>query len=559
MRLLAFLIIVPTLLGSCKSRRSAETEPEVRNTISALTEDTESDGLPELYDEAPSSPARSSDYRGKAARAEAMMMREESYGSAEAASFSPGPRQAAGQLTAGEIHDFSKWALWEDLTEDELSQYRSVWQMTPQHRFAVQLLNQQDRPLVDARVQLLDEQEAVLWEARTDNLGQAELWAGLFDEIEISRLHLRVQYRGAHFTRQRLTAFQSDEARGVNLYRLPIDCAPPQAVEIAMVVDATGSMSDEIEYLQAELTDVIRRIQDSLPGQPIRLGSVFYRDQDDTYLTRSAPLSGDLGVIAGFLAEQRADGGGDYPEAVEAGLRSALQGLAWSDQAAARLLFLVLDAPPHQDDSVLTELHQLTQLAAEKGIRIIPVTASGIDKSTEYLMRSLALATNGTYTFLTNHSGIGGDHIEPSTDSYEVELLNDLLTRLVVQFARVEGCEPDPKVSQVPADTVRQQLPVDSTVLLASNDSSVTEPLPLPVDWRFFPNPTDGPLDIEVRAPALSLFLADANGKLLRRFGGGESKLTQWQLDLSDFPVGLYLLRVELADGRWLTGRVMRR
>lgn len=72
--------------------------------------------------------------------------------------------------------------------------------------------------------------------------------------------------------------------------------------------------------------------------------------------------------------------------------------------------------------------------AAEKGIRIVPVAASGVDKSCEYLLRSMALKTGGTYTFLTNDSGIGYDHIEPTIGSYDVEKLNDMMVRIVGEY-----------------------------------------------------------------------------------------------------------------------------
>jgi len=60
----------------------------------------------------------------------------------------------------------------------------------------------------------------------------------------------------------------------------------------------------------------------------------------------------------------------------------------------------------------------------------------------EYLMRSIALATNGTYAFLTDHSGIGNKHTAPSTDKYKVETLNELLLRLISQFLDMPACDP---------------------------------------------------------------------------------------------------------------------
>ena len=69
--------------------------------------------------------------------------------------------------------------------------------------------------------------------------------------------------------------------------------------------------------------------------------------------------------------------------------------------------------------------------AAERGVRIVPLAASGVDKELEFLLRFTAIATGGTYTFLTNDSGIGGNHVEPTIGEYQVEILNDLLVRVI--------------------------------------------------------------------------------------------------------------------------------
>ncbi|MGB1699426.1 MAG: hypothetical protein ACPHRO_05700, partial [Nannocystaceae bacterium] len=58
---------------------------------------------------------------------------------------------------------------------------------------------------------------------------------------------------------------------------------------------------------------------------------------------------------------------------------------------------------------------------------------SGVDKSTEFLMRMADVATGGTYIFLTDDSGIGNSHIEPTIGEYQVEPLNELLIRVIKQ------------------------------------------------------------------------------------------------------------------------------
>ena len=87
----------------------------------------------------------------------------------------------------------------------------------------------------------------------------------------------------------------------------------------------------------------------------------------------------------------------------------------------------------------------LIRNAAVKGIRIVPVACSGTDKATEFIMRSMALATNGTYLFLTDDSGIGNGHIKPTTDEFKVELLNDLIQRIIEQMCFVNTCDAPTK------------------------------------------------------------------------------------------------------------------
>ena len=330
---------------------------------------------------------------------------------------------AAGQLTAGELHDFSKWELWQDIAESDLEVYQKNWKVHPKDRYAVQLVGEKGKPLVNVRVLLKDGSQTV-WESYTDNTGKAELWANLFAEKQAGNtLSIHAEVGGRYYPFKGVTTFH----QGINMLKVPTYCDLNDAVDIAFMVDATGSMGDEIQYLQAELADVIDKVRDTLPGLSLRTGSIFYRDKGEEYLTRTSPLQADLKPTLDFIKKQSAGGGGDYPEAVEEGLERALKELDWNPKARARLLFMVLDAPPHQDDSTVIKMNKLTRLAAAKGIRIIPVVASGINKSAEYLFRSIALATNGTYVFLTDDSGIGNPHIKPTTDDWEVEKLNDLM------------------------------------------------------------------------------------------------------------------------------------
>jgi hypothetical protein len=176
----------------------------------------------------------------------------------------------------------------------------------------------------------------------------------------------------------------------------------------------------------------LQRADNQITGS-MRYSSVFYRDFGDDYVTKATPFTTNKNDITGFVQQQSAGGGGDFPEAVEEALKTAMQ-QSWSSTAKAKILFLILDAPVHDDAAKIGVLKSQIQIAASKGIMVIPVSASGIDKATEFLCRFMALATNSTYTFLTNHSGIGGNHITPTIGSYNVEYLNNLMVRLITKY-----------------------------------------------------------------------------------------------------------------------------
>jgi hypothetical protein len=291
--------------------------------------------------------------------------------------------------------------------------------------------DQNNNPLVDCEVWLRNKNGDAIWKARTDNEGKAELWLNLNGQNEVDPT-VAVSYGG-----QRVVVVDPVQiGQGVNEVTIHSEGSVKKNTDILFVVDATGSMGDEIEYLKSELLDVLQRVKEDNSAIDLRAGAVFYRDEGDEFITRVSPFSSSLFETIQFIGAQHADGGGDYEEAVHTALNTAVTQLSWSEDARARLLFLVLDAPAHHTDAIVDDLNATIKLASEKGIKIIPVSASGVYKDAEFLFRFFAVATNGTYVFITNNSGIGGEHIEATVGDYEVELLNDLMVRVITQYTK---------------------------------------------------------------------------------------------------------------------------
>lgn len=335
-----------------------------------------------------------------------------------------------GQITAGEWSDLANWNFWNNLPQkEEFAKMHEYWSYNLKTRISVQLKDKSSNKLINIPIQLLNSSDKVLWESMSDNDGKAELWASLTSNKTVEAKGLKLRIGSEVF--ENVIPF----SEGVNQLTLNIsEPSQPKKIDVAFMVDATGSMGDEMEYLKVELVDIINQVKGKNASAIINTGAVFYRDEGDDYVTRKSDFSTDLKRTVDFIKNQRADGGGDYPEAVHTALNVTLKDLQWSSNATSRIAFLVLDAPPHYEPQIVSDIHKSVVLASLKGIKLIPVTASGIDKNTEFLMRYMAIATNGTYVFITNHSGIGNNHIEPSIGEYEIEYLNQLIVRLINKY-----------------------------------------------------------------------------------------------------------------------------
>lgn len=336
---------------------------------------------------------------------------------------------AAGLLTGGEWNDNENWDFWQGLYESanysvDWEEYKTTWRTGADFRLEVTVKDSAGSLVSGARVST----DQPKYSAVTDNEGKAYLF---YSEDQIINGPSEITVSFGDYTQTGELIISGDD-----VFEITLDCEvqpPEKTLDFMIMCDTTGSMWDELDYLKAELEDVVTRIKQENANIPTRLSVNFYRDEGDEYVVREFPFTTDLDAAVNAIAQQSADGGGDTPEAVHTALNSAINNHDW-DENSVKIMFLVLDAPPHNDIQIIDETIKLVNAAAEKGIRIIPVASSGIDKSCEYLLRSMAFMTGGTYAFLTNDSGIGGYHIEPTIGSYDVEKLNDMMVRIVGEY-----------------------------------------------------------------------------------------------------------------------------
>jgi len=209
----------------------------------------------------------------------------------------------------------------------------------------------------------------------------------------------------------------------------------------------------------------------------------------------------------------------------------AIEKQDWSEEAVARIVFLVLDASPHKREENLKSLEKTILQAAAKGIKIIPITASGIRKDTEYLMKFMATATNSTYVFITDDSGIGNPHLKPTASKYDIELLNDLMFRLIKKYTDRTKCNERQNDSMTFQNNNSNQT---STVTFSSDDKLMSK-------VKYFPNPAISNITIQLQDDFSSVTIVSSNGQEVLRLENLQAG--EREVDVSNLSEGFYLIR----------------
>ena len=340
----------------------------------------------------------------------------------------------SGQLTASVVFDNDHYAFWKSLIskgQDETGlfyDYNSVYPFDTSYRFELHTGVAGLKVIMDGK-----------YSGVTNATGRVYLFP------KKAESHTIDIYNGKNKVDSLTFDGNPEEITMTDIFFTMNGTSPIQLkekIQIAFVIDTTGSMGDEINYLKSELKSVINRVKGDLENIEIEIALVFYRDYGDDYVTLVKDFTNDIDLQQEALKKQYADGGGDWEEAVQVAFKDTNK-LSWDDEAKTKLVVFVADAPCHREDAqtVVDETNKF----AEKGIRVITVASSGIDKGTEFLFRSICLVTNGAYGYLTNDSGIGGYHVEATTEEKPVvEYLNAMLVRLIEGFHTGEFADAVP-------------------------------------------------------------------------------------------------------------------
>ncbi len=348
-------------------------------------------------------------------------------------------RYRPGTLTAGSFDDHARYREYREYLSAAMQRdpNESLPRLAMGERIVVRVINAKNEPVNDVVVQLHDpqKQQPVGSWRRTASDGRVTFLSTVDHFPTDGELVAQVVWTGPYAKGEVQTPPPQPSAK---IERTAIETtlllpdAPrnlPQQLDLSLVIDTTGSMSDELEYLKAEIDAIAATVHQRFPNVDQRYSLVVYRDEGDEYVARKFDFTGSLSEFQSSLSAQQAGGGGDYPEAMHVALEQA-ESLAWRKDNTARVLFLLADAPPHRQFA--GEALRAVQLLRAKGVTIFPVAASGVQDEAEFVLRGTAFLTRGRYLFLTDHSGVGNPHARPNVPDFEVERLDQLMTRMIV-------------------------------------------------------------------------------------------------------------------------------
>ncbi len=332
----------------------------------------------------------------------------------------------AGLLTAAEWNDHCHWRDFQIFVREYPAAF-TRWQLNLQKRILIEVKNRSGCAVPGADVFISAAGETV-FEGKTLADGRTAFFPLDVLADDTCTYSVTVRKGTAEVTTELKPVADNDQTWTL---KLPVCVHTEKPIlDLVFVVDVTGSMSDELSYIQTELVDICRQIY-SAEIKDLRVGFVFYRDRGDEFVTRILGFSDDFEEAQQNIQSVRAGGGGDKEESVNLAMRHMLQKLLWRAGNSVRLCFWITDAAPHYYADEEYTYHEGLAEAVKKGIKINPVAGSGMEREEEYFYRHAAVKTLGRYIFLTDDSGAGGSHLTPAVGAFDVKQLNALIVNAI--------------------------------------------------------------------------------------------------------------------------------
>lgn len=177
-------------------------------------------------------------------------------------------------------------------------------------------------------------------------------------------------------------------------------------IDVVFALDTTSSMSGMIAGAKEKIWSLANEIASGQPRPIVRFGLVAFRDRGDAYVTKVSGLSTDMDAMYDELMGFKAAGGGDGPEHVNQALSDSLNKMQWEQgDKVLRIVFLVGDAPPHNDYNDGMSSTGLAQKAADMGI-VINTIRTGGDAQTGQVWKQIASLAGGQFHSISQNGAM---------------------------------------------------------------------------------------------------------------------------------------------------------
>ncbi len=332
-------------------------------------------------------------------------------------------RSQTAPLSAGEIDDNERW--------DQYLDYRSRYSGPAIHdvdvseRYVITVTDSDGLPLHNCEVRVSVGSE-VVFEGRTYANGQTLFFPRAFSASEGAKA-FNLEVSKGEISRVQEVTRDTEQSWNVTL-DLGQNLTEGVPLDVLFLLDATGSMADEIDQIKSTLLSIASRISD-LPSRPdLRFGMVAYRDRGDDFVTRVYDFDRDVESFRNTIRGVEADGGGDNPESLNEAYSVAVHEPDWRLANAVRLIFLIADAPPHLDYANDYDYAQEMMVANSRGIKTHAIASSGLNVQGEYIFRQIAQNTMGRFVFIVYGPEGTTTH---DVGEYTVDRLDDIVVSLV--------------------------------------------------------------------------------------------------------------------------------
>jgi Mg-chelatase subunit ChlD len=187
---------------------------------------------------------------------------------------------------------------------------------------------------------------------------------------------------------------------------VPMSTTKP-TLEMVFVLDTTGSMGGLIEGAKQRIWGIVNEVMQSPAHPAVRIGLVAYRDRGDQYVTQVLPLTEDLDKVYTRLMDYHAVGGGDGPEDVRSALAAGVSKAGWAQAGPnlAQIIFLVGDAPPHDNYVDVPDTLTTAANAVQKGMTVNTIQCGGESETTR-VWRVIAQRGQGQYFAIAQDGGV---------------------------------------------------------------------------------------------------------------------------------------------------------